>query len=161
MLRSKAAIQRLLVLPVRDLFLGLPLEQIQKVIPTPTIIRGGQSSLGLIRVESKDVMVLDLHQILYRQPNLTSEPYLVLVKTTQGRTYGVPTIALPLIEDIRANQITPLLQDYRDRDPLGIASHTALVARNETMQTIFLVDADDLWVRLESMGLATPLEQPV
>lgn len=143
MLKSKQAVLRILIVPVQDLSLGLPIEQVQKVIPTPTIFKGGVPTLGITHFESEEVIVIDLHQKIYGQRNQKSEPYVVLIKAAE-QLYGILTISLPVIQEVKASQVNPLSQEYRDRDPLGIASHTAVVQRGEETQTVFLVNAADL-----------------
>jgi purine-binding chemotaxis protein CheW len=57
--------------------------------------------------------------------------------------YGITITNLPNVENVPVNSLQPVPPAYRDRDTLGIASHTMQVSiKKSDPQTVFLLDSD-------------------
>jgi len=129
---------KVLHFPLGSLQVGLPLTQVQKVLPYPTVFSSGQKPVGLAHFEEQEVVVIDLHHYLFGQVNPIPATHLIVVK---GNTefYGVPCTGMPALVDILPEQIRQIPATYRQGDTLGLASHVARL-NNDTM-TLFLLDS--------------------
>jgi purine-binding chemotaxis protein CheW len=140
-----------LIAPFGNLFLAVPMTGVQKVIRTPEIFKSGArthagispSALGVAHFEERDVIVVDLHQKIYGSPNPQSEKYVIVTEIPSGHLYGVLATHLPTLITIPPTSLRPLPEEYRQRDPLGIASHVASIIYNGATQTVFLVDLEE------------------
>lgn len=106
-----------------------------KVIRTPEIFKSGQRALGIAHFEGREVVVVDLHQKIYGSTNVQYEKYVVITEVAD-QLYGILVTQLPTLVTIPWTELKPLPAEYRQRDPLGIASHVASIAQG----TVFLVD---------------------
>jgi chemotaxis signal transduction protein len=132
---------RILYFPLGSLHLGLPLTQVQKVIPYPTIFSSGQKPIGLAHFEDQEVVVIDLHQHLFGQPNAAPATHLIVVKGGD-ELYGIPCAGMPALVDVTPAQMRQIPPTYRQADTLGLASH--VVRLNNHTMTLFLLDAQRL-----------------
>jgi chemotaxis signal transduction protein len=130
----------MLVAPFGNLSLAVSMVGVQKVIRTPEIFKSGERSLGMARFEGREVIVVDLHQKIYGAANPQYEKYVIVTEIPNGQLYGILCTKLPTLVTVPWEELRPLPEDYRKRDPLGIASHVASIAHNGNTQTIFLVD---------------------
>jgi chemotaxis signal transduction protein len=142
---TRTSALKVLVIPVQNLSLALKLEGVQKVVPTPQIFKSGQKSLGVAHFDDQEAIVIDLHQKIFGAPNAQPERYVVLVRASDQQLYGIPTTILPVLQEVPLESLNPLPVEYRDRDTLGIASHTVALPQPETEQTLFLLDPDRLF----------------
>lgn len=143
---------KVLHFPVGSLQVGLPLTQVQKVLPQPTVFRSGKKPIGLAHFEDQEVVVLDLHHYLFGQSSPSPATHLIVVKanTEVSEWYGVPCNTVPALIDIAPEQMRQIPPTYRQADTLGLASHVARFS-NDTM-TLFLLDGQ----RLRSLVSPSP-----
>ncbi|MEN9216829.1 MAG: chemotaxis protein CheW [Gloeomargarita sp. HHBFW_bins_162] len=132
---------KVLHFPVGSLNLGLPLSQVQKVMPYPSIFSSGQKPLGLAHFEDQEVVVVDIHRYLFGHPSPLPPTHLIVVKNGQ-ELYGVPCAGLPALVELAPEQIRQIPPNYRQADTLGLASHVARL-HNDTI-TLFLLDGQRL-----------------
>jgi chemotaxis signal transduction protein len=138
---------KVLVAPLRNLHLALPLTTVQKVIRMPAVFHSGNPWLGVSPIADRGIIILDLHQMLYGCPNPEPEQHLVLLQSRDGRSFGIPTVSVPTVLSVPTTAIQPLPADYRDRDALGIASHFIAIDQAELPQTLFLLDVARIFER--------------
>jgi chemotaxis signal transduction protein len=139
-MQSSQTTLSILVAPFGNLALAVSMAGVQKVIRTPEIYKSGERSLGVARFEEREVIVVDLHQKIYGTANPQYEKYVIVTEIPSGQLYGILCTQLPTLVTLPLEELRPLPEDYRKRDPLGIASHVAAIAHNGGTQTIFLVD---------------------
>jgi chemotaxis signal transduction protein len=139
-MQSSQSTLSMLVAPFGNLALAVSMAGVQKVIRTPEIFKSGVRSLGVARFEEREVIVVDLHQKIYGSANPQYEKYVIVTEVVSGQLYGILCTQLPTLVTLPWEELRPLPEDYRRRDPLGIASHVASIAHHGTTQTIFLVD---------------------
>ncbi len=132
---------KILHFPLGSLHLGLPLTQVQKVIPYPQIFSSGQKPIGLAHFEDQEVVVIDLHRHLFGQPSPAPATHLIVV-TGGDDLYGLPCAGMPALVEIAPEHMRQIPPTYRQADTLGLASHVARL-HNNTM-TLFLLDAQRL-----------------
>jgi chemotaxis signal transduction protein len=148
MLSSQTSALSMLVAPFGNLCIAVPMAGVQKVIRTPEIFKSGERSLGVAHFEAREVIVVDLHQKIYGSANPQYERYVVVTEISSGQLYGILCTKLPTLITVPWTELRPLPEEYRKRDPLGIASHVASIVQNGEAQTIFLVDL------VEGLGIA-------
>jgi len=95
---------KVLHFPLGSLQVGLPLTQVQKVVPYPTVYSSGQKPVGLAHFEDQEVVVIDLHHYLFGQSNPVPATHLIVVKGN-AELYGVPCTGMPALVDILPEQI--------------------------------------------------------
>jgi chemotaxis signal transduction protein len=139
--KTKAtAALKIMVFKVENLFLGIELESVQKVLAMPIIHKGGNSFLGVTQVEDQQIVVLDLYHTIYGVSGQQGKGYFIIVKAGDKR-YGLTTATLPTMAQIPLTDFCLVPAEYRDRDTLGIADRMAQVVLDKnTVSTVFLLD---------------------
>jgi len=146
--QPKEPTNKILTFAFDDLHLGLRIEGIQKVLRLPQIHKTSASPLGIALVGAEEVLVLDLYQNLFQEemPN-SKDPrekrYFITIRHGDI-LYGIPTLTMPVLQEIPITAIKPTPAQYREHDPLGVASH---IFQNGEV-TYFLLDPQSLWQAL-------------
>jgi purine-binding chemotaxis protein CheW len=143
--QTQSSTLKVLAFPLGNLYLGLRLELVQKIIPTPEIFRSGQKPLGIAHFDNQEVIILDPYQKLYRCPNPHEASYMVIIQNARQDLYGIPLTTVPTLRELPLSTLRLLPPAYRKGDTLGIASHVALVPDGERTWTIFVLDPDCLY----------------
>jgi len=129
---------------------ALPLTAIQKVVALPTI-SGDPSGrgIGVVRVEGRELLVVDVGRIIFRfAPPLseaTSERYLLLL--TGAEPVSLPIDSRPLLRRLPATAFAPLPASYDAFAEIRCVSSRAALTEGEP--PLFLLDAPRL---LEAVG---------
>lgn len=137
---TKISTLPVLVAPFKNLQLALRMEGVQKVIRMPEVYKSGQKTLGLAQFEHQEAIIIDLHQTIYGCPNPEPERYVIVVRATGDRLFGIPVTILPIMLAVPEASLRPLPPDYRQHDTLGIASHLITLETGPDKQTMFLLD---------------------
>jgi chemotaxis signal transduction protein len=139
--KTKAtATLKIMVFKVENLFLGIKLESVQKVIAMPTVHKGGNSFLGVAQVDDRQIVVIDLYHTIYGVSVQQEKGYFIVVKA-DDKLYGLTTATLPTMAQVPLTDLCPVPAEYRDRDTLGIADQMAQVALDKNqVSTVFLLD---------------------
>jgi chemotaxis signal transduction protein/preprotein translocase subunit Sec61beta len=123
-----------------ELNLSLRIENIRKVVRLPQIHKTHNTSLGIAMVGEEQVFVLDLHYNLYqREMELTGKNYFVVIQEKSVQ-YGIPVPQIPILQEVVISALKPTPEEYRDHDPLGVASHVFRIGE----QTFFLLQPENL-----------------
>jgi len=146
--QPKEPTHKILTFAYSDLHLGLRIEGIQKVLRLPQIHKTSASALGIALVGAEEVLVLDLYHNLFQEemPNSTDpreKRYFITIRHGDI-LYGIPTLTMPVLQEIPVTAIKPTPAQYREHDPLGVASH---IFQNGEV-TYFLLDPQSLWQAL-------------
>ncbi len=146
---QKANQLKVIVFPVASYWLALPINAVLKVILSPPITTTADSDrhgLGMVDVDRQTVTVINLHQHL--KPSTGPQPlhrrFLILTQTRQGELCGIPVDAPPVLMELSLEAIRPLPATYRQSDPLGMASHMALLQEEEGERQIYLLGMQKL-----------------
>jgi hypothetical protein len=127
--------------PSRTLNFAVGIDQMQRILNNTVSVGSGMNPVGL--VAEQDITMIDLHQLIFGQPLMTSS-YLVVVNSPTQGLLGIPVTQSPSLVDIAQDQLKPLPATYRAMDTLGIASHVGQAQTDTGLQTIFLLDLDRL-----------------
>ncbi len=137
--------RKLIVFPVGELRLAVPMDNISRVINRPKVYSSGLNAVGVTTVGDRELTIVDLHQQLFGTPgafNPERPGYLVLTPSPTGELMGIPTPETPRLLDIPLEQIRELPESYRQADTLWVASHMIRTAMTEggELQSIFMLD---------------------
>ena len=159
-----ASVIKLVVFSVGKLTLALPVEQVKQVTRYTPIHGSGMSYINLTHIGKQQVTIVDLHQKLFKvsQDKIMPEGgYFILTKSrpvtimkdgakinhdSVEESLGIRVIETPSLIDVALENIRILPASYRYADTLEIASHVAIVNReNQISQTIFILDLEHLF----------------
>ena len=135
---------KLLLFDIGMLTLGLPVEQVQKVIKHTTVHGSGLSYVNLAHLGQQEVAIIDLHRKLFKvtQPEiLNKQGYFIITKSVISEPLGIMVAQAPSLIDVPLEQIRTIPNSYRSADTLEIASHVAVMPQSEDKSlTIFILD---------------------
>jgi len=144
--QPKAPTCKILTFAFDHLHLGLRVEAVQRVVRLPQIHKTSSAPLGIALVGEAEVLVLDLYHNLFQQDmpsDRHQKRYFITVKH-EDTLYGIPTLEMPLLQEIPLTVLKPTPPQYRAHDPLGVASHVFQSGK----ETYFLLDPHSLWQAL-------------
>lgn len=142
--KVKQAKTKVMVFPLGDLFFGVRLEQVLKVVAMPNIFKSGEKLLGITSFEDQEVVVVDLYQEVFGRPLPKGQGFL-LILDGKDNPYGITVASLPLLREVPYVDLHALPASYRNRDNLGIASHMFQLSEQDTQKTVFLLDPELLF----------------
>ncbi len=120
----------LVMFDVAKVNFGIPMTKINRIISNVFI--GEDFTL------TQDVEILDLHHLLSGIE--ISNPNAIAIFTGQDlKLYGIPIETAPTLISIPLDRIRVLPADIRRDNPLGIASHIAMISDAITELTIFIL----------------------
>lgn len=141
------SVLKLVVFPISNLNLALPIESVYKVVNHLSTYGSGLGSVGVTHLGEGEITVVDLHRHFFKSSQLIEanfQGYLVVVQNTTGELYGIPVAETPALMEIPLSMIRVLPESYRRADTLDVASHVAVMTQDEATLTIFLLDVDRL-----------------
>jgi chemotaxis signal transduction protein len=125
----------------RTLNFGVAISQVQRILNKTTVYGSGTTASGLVDMADHQITLIDLGKLVFGQP-IDQTGYLVVLKATNGGSFGIPVPQSPSLVEIAADQLKPLPVDYRAMDTLGIASHVGKAQGDDGEQVVFLLDLD-------------------
>ena len=147
--KSSDSLLKIVVFNVGKLTLSLPVEQVKKVIKKSTVYGSGLTHVNLTHVEEQEVTVVDLHQKLFKvspSESYNGKEYLIVTKSLSNEPLGIVVTKTPILMDIPLAKIRTVPNAYRHADTLGIASHVAVIPKdNGSPQTFFILDFERLF----------------
>jgi hypothetical protein len=127
--RSSPAIE-LVVFKIDCVSFGIPMTKINRVISNVFI--GEDFSL------TQDVEILDLHYHLSGVEIATFNA-IAIFTGKNSQLYGIPIETAPILVSVPADRIRILPSETRTNTPLGIASHIAIIANEDSQLTILIL----------------------
>jgi chemotaxis signal transduction protein len=120
----------LVVFKIGEVSFGIPMNKIERVI--------NDLFLGEDYTLTQDVQILDLHQLLFgiaiSHPNA-----MAIFSGDLQQLYGIPIDTIPTIISVPLDRIRMLPSEFRTSNPLGIASHIAMISTPPPALTIFIL----------------------
>jgi chemotaxis signal transduction protein len=120
----------LIVFEIAEVSFGIPMTKINRVISN--IFLGEDYSL------TQDVKIVDLHQRL-TGIEIANFNAIAIYTSAEGQLYGIPIETVPSLMTIPLDRIRTIPQQIRTNNPLGIASHIAMIVNSELELTIFIL----------------------
>jgi chemotaxis signal transduction protein len=123
---------KILVFPVGNLYLALPVDYVSKVIDRDKVYSSGLNHVGTIHTGDRTITIVDIHQKIYLTPETSEKKgYFILTQNNRGEQFGVYTTKSPSMFDIPLSEIRQLPSSFRQADTLGIASHVTIIDKQE------------------------------
>ncbi|WP_310482935.1 hypothetical protein [Chamaesiphon sp. VAR_48_metabat_403] len=120
----------LVVFEIAEISFGIPMAKINRVISN--VFLGEDYSL------TQDVEIVDLHHRL-TGIEIANFNAIAIYTGTDGQLYGIPIETVPSLLTIPLDLIRTIPQQIRTNNPLGIASHIAMISNSELELTIFIL----------------------
>ena len=136
---------KLIVFTIGNLNLALPIESVYKILNRTPVYGSGTKQVGVSHIGDREITVIDLYRRFFKssQPEeLNQRGYLVTVQSKTGEVYGIPVADTPVLMDVAVSAIRILPESYRNADTVDIARHVAVIPKDETSLTIFLLDIE-------------------
>jgi hypothetical protein len=123
----------LIVFEVDSVSFGIPMRNIDRIISSAFL--GEDYSL------TQDVVILDLHHHITGD-SISNPTAIVLWIDKHRQLAAIPIETVPVMVCVPLDRIRTLPNDFRTNNPLGIASHLAIVTDVDTNieSTIFILD---------------------
>ena len=121
----------LIVFEIGEVIFGIPIVKIDRII--------SDIHLGEDYTLTKNVEILDLHDRLFGID--ISNPTAIAIFTSDAQQlYGIPIETIPTLASVPLDRIRTLPSEFRTNNPLGIASHIAMISTPIAELTIFILD---------------------
>jgi hypothetical protein len=120
----------LIVFDIGEVSFGIPITKIDRII--------SNIHLGEDYTLTQHVEILDLYDRLFGVD--ISNPTAIAIYRGDGQQlYGIPIDTVPTLILVPLDRIRTLPSDFRTTNPLGIASHIAMISDLTTDSTIFVL----------------------
>lgn len=155
--RSQAATQsetvRLIVFAIAGYRLGLPVDQILRVVNCPEELKTQTSErLELLPLGQHTISVLNLRsQLSLNQTRTTPENDFLVVAKLGAELCAIRVDAPPDLIEVEAATIRQLPAPYRQGHPLSIASQVVVLPQGKATLAIFLLDLKRVLTLLEDV----------
>ena len=136
---------KVIVFTLGDYYFALPINAILQVTETPSEMTQHFDGLGLVMLENKSIMLLNLHsQLAYQAQPLKQGEFLILTQTREGELCGLPVDALPNMMELATDLVQPLPKAYRQTNLYGLAPFVTFVQLEgkEEKEAIYLLDIE-------------------
>ncbi|WP_295616971.1 hypothetical protein [Chamaesiphon sp. GL140_3_metabinner_50] len=120
----------LVIFEIAEVSFGIPMTKINRIISN--VFLGEDYSL------TQDVEIVDLHQRL-TGTEIANFNAIAIFTGTDGQLYGIQIETVPSLMTIPLDRIRTIPQQIRTNNPLGIASHIAMISNSQLELTIFIL----------------------
>lgn len=143
---------RLIVFAIAGYRLGLPLDQILRVVNCPDELKGQTSEvLELLPLGQQTISVLNLRsQLSLNQGHNTPESDFLVVAKVGTELCAIRVDAPPDLIEVEAATIRQLPAPYRQGHPLSIASQVVVLPQGKATLAIFLLELKRVLATLEN-----------
>ncbi|MEQ8383309.1 MAG: chemotaxis protein CheW [Coleofasciculus sp. A1-SPW-01] len=136
--------QKYIVFKISDCLISLPMDNVLKVLNTPSN-ESGWNAMGLLQIGDYTIRIVDLHQQLnpdYDTNSTNLQSFLVITNPIEGDLFGIIVDEPPNLIELNPDLIRKLPK-YNRRLPM--VSHAAVLQENEKKTTIFMLDLFELF----------------
>jgi len=136
--------QKNIVFKISDCLISLPMDNVLKVLNTPSN-ESGWNAMGLLQIGDYTIRIVDLHQQLnpnYDTDSTNLQSFLVITNPIEGDLFGIIVDEPPNLIELNPDLIRKLPK-YNRRLPM--VSHAAVLQENEKKTTIFMLDLFELF----------------
>ncbi|WP_044209956.1 chemotaxis protein CheW [Coleofasciculus chthonoplastes] len=136
--------QKYIVFKISDCLISLPMDNVLKVLNTPSN-ESGWNAMGLLQIGDYTIRIVDLHQQLnpdYDTDSTNLQSFLVITNPIEGDLFGIIVDEPPNLIELNPDLIRKLPK-YNRRLPM--VSHAAVLQENEKKTTIFMLDLFELF----------------
>lgn len=136
--------QKYIVFKISDSLMSLPMDNVLKVLNTPSN-ESGWNAMGLLQIGDYTIRIVDLHEQLnpnYDANSTNLQSFLVITNPIEGDLFGIIVDEPPNLIELNPDLIRKLPK-YNRRLPM--VSHAAVLQENEQKTTIFMLDLYELF----------------
>ncbi|MEQ8467972.1 chemotaxis protein CheW [Coleofasciculus sp. E1-EBD-02] len=136
--------QKYIVFKISDSLMSLPMDNVLKVLNTPSN-ESGWNAMGLLQIGDYTIRIVDLHEQLnpnYDANSTNLQSFLVITNPIEGDLFGIIVDEPPNLIELNPDLIRKLPK-YNRRLPM--VSHAAILQENEQKTTIFMLDLYELF----------------
>ncbi|MBE9009572.1 chemotaxis protein CheW [Pseudanabaenaceae cyanobacterium LEGE 13415] len=150
---AKSETVRLIVFAIAGYRLGLPVDQILRVVNCPEELKAQSSErLELLPLGQHTLSVLNLRSHLsLNQARPTLESDFLVVAKVGAELCAIRVDAPPDLIEVEAATIRQLPAPYRQGHPLSIANQVVVLPQGKATLAIFLLDLKRVLTKLESL----------
>jgi hypothetical protein len=120
----------LIVFDIGEVSFGIPMTKIDRVINQATFKKDYQIGSG--------IEILDLHYRLFEISIVNPTEIAIF---NGDRLFAIPIDSTPTLIDVPLDRIRIIPVEFRTNNPLGIASHIAMISTPNTEVTIFILES--------------------
>ena len=120
----------LIVFEIDEVSFGIPIHKLDRIISN---IHLDEDYMLIQQVE-----ILDLHDRLTGVA-IANASAIAIFTNDLGQLLGIPIATIPTLIDVPLDRIRTLPSEFRTNNPIGIASHVALIDDSDTTTTIFIL----------------------
>lgn len=115
---------------IGEVSFGIPITRIVRVI--------NNLFIGEDYTLTQNVQILDLHQLLFGV-EISHPDAMAIFNGARHQLYGIPIDTTPTFTSITLDRIRVLPPEFRTGNPLGIASHIAVISTPLSQSAIFIL----------------------
>jgi chemotaxis signal transduction protein len=120
----------LIVFDICEISFGIPIAKIDRIVSS--------FHLGEDYTLTQDVEILDLHHRLSGKELANPTAIAIFISDSQ-HLYGIPIETVPSLIEVPLDRIRSLPDEFRTTNPLGIASHIAMISNQIEELTVFIL----------------------
>ena len=142
-MQNDPTVDKFIVFRIADCLLALPMNNVLKVINSPSVNSGGLKAMGLVQLGRHTIRVLDLyHELSPKQPlpSPGNQPFLVITRSPQGELLGLSVDEPPNLMELPRESLRSVPQSERQSGVSKLISHAAVISQKQATTTIFLLD---------------------
>jgi hypothetical protein len=123
-----AETSELIIFDIGEVSFGIPMNKIDRVINKATFDENFQVG--------QDIEILDLHHRLF-EISISNPTEMAIFKG--DKLYAIPIDTIPTLVEVPLDRIRIIPTEFRTNNPLGIASHIAMISTPTAELTIFIL----------------------
>jgi len=142
--KKSTRLEKLLIFSMGKLNLAFRIDDVQKIIKYIPIGSSGLNPFGVIHLEEKEIAIIDLHYLLFKEIDPISHTenshFILTRRLTERESIAILVSKLPSLIDVPISEIRVLPENYRRSDTLDIASHVTVINNSDESLTFFILD---------------------
>ena len=120
----------LVVFDIDEVSFGIPIDKLDRIISNVHL----DKDATLIQ----NVEIIDLHDRL-TGISISNPTAIAIFTNDSQQLYGIPIDTVPTLICVPLDRIRTLPSEFRTTNPVGIASHIAMISNSTTALTIFIL----------------------
>jgi chemotaxis signal transduction protein len=120
----------LIIFNIGEVSFGIPIAKIDRIVSS--------FHLGEDYTLTQDVEILDLHHRLSGK-ELANPTAIAIFIGDRQQLFGIPIDTVPILIEVPLDRIRSLPDEFRTTNPLGIASHLAIISNQIEELTVFIL----------------------
>lgn len=142
-MQSLLKTDKFIVFKTLNHLLALPIQEVLKVVKCSPQDSKMLKTMGIIQLGSQAIRIVNLPGDL--PPENSKPTFLVISRNSQGELFAISVNEPPDLMELPHHSVQPLPKSNRQRQGiLNMVSHAAVLAKDNTTTTIFLLDVNQI-----------------